>query len=144
MLSINEIMTTDLFTLGANATLAEAESLMKAHRVRHVPIIDDAKKLIGLITQRDILAAEQTGVFVSDVMRQDIYTISQTADMRSAALMLQKHKIGSLPVLQGETLVGIITDSDYVGLAINLLEQLEEIEPDDFDDYDSADAGEDV
>ncbi len=144
MLSINEIMTTDLFTLGANATLAEAESLMKAHRVRHVPIIDDAKKLIGLITQRDILAAEQTGVFVSDVMRQDIYTISQTADMRSAALMLQKHKIGSLPVLRGETLVGIITDSDYVGLAINLLEQLEEIEPDDFDDYDSADAGEDV
>ncbi len=144
MLSINEIMTTDLFTLGANATLAEAESLMKAHRVRHVPIIDDAKKLIGLITQRDILAAEQTGVFVSDVMRKDIYTISQTADMRSAALMLQKHKIGSLPVLRGETLVGIITDSDYVGLAINLLEQLEEIEPDDFDDYDSADAGEDV
>ena len=64
--------------------------------------------------------------------------------MRSAALMLQKHKIGSLPVLQGETLVGIITDSDYVGLAINLLEQMEDIEPDDFDDYDSADAGEDV
>ena len=144
MLNINEIMTTDLFTLGANATLAEAELLMKAHRVRHVPIIDDVKKLIGLITQRDILAAKQTGVFVSDVMRQDIYTISQTADMRSAALMLQKHKIGSLPVLQGETLVGIITDSDYVGLAINLLEQMEEIEPDDFDDYDSADAGEDV
>ena len=109
MLNINEIMTTDLFTLGANATLAEAELLMKAHRVRHVPIIDDVKKLIGLITQRDILAAEQTGVFVSDVMRQNIYTISQTADMRSAALMLQKHKIGSLPVLQGETLVGIIT-----------------------------------
>ena len=144
MLSINEIMTTDLFTLGANATLAEAELLMKARGVRHVPIIDDAKKLIGLITQRDILATEKTGVSVCDVMRQDIYTISSTADMRSAALMLQKHKIGSLPVLQGETLVGIITDSDYVGLAINLLEQMEEIEPDDCDDHDSVDAVDDV
>ncbi len=55
-----------------------------------------------------------------------------------------KHKIGSLPVLQGEKLVGIITDSDYVGLAINLLEQMEAIEPDDFDDYDAADATDEV
>ncbi len=140
MLSINEIMTTDLFTLQADASLAEAEHLMKEHRVRHIPIIDDANKLLGLITQRDILASASTGASVGDVMRRDIYTISETADMRAAALMLQKHKIGSLPVVQDDRLVGIITDSDYVGLAINLLEQMEEIEPDDFDDYDSADA----
>jgi len=140
MLSINEIMTTDLFTLQAEASLAEAEQLMKEHRVRHIPIIDDANKLLGLITQRDILASASTGASVGDVMRRDIYTISETADMRAAALMLQKHKIGSLPVVQDDRLVGIITDSDYVGLAINLLEQMEEIEPDDFDDYDSADA----
>ena len=144
MLSIREIMTTDLFTLEASATLAGAEQLMKTHRVRHIPIIDVEKRLIGLITQRDILAADKTGIFVSDVMRQDLYTISQTADMRAAALMLQKHKIGSLPALQGEKLVGIITDSDYVGLAINLLEQMEAIEPDDFDDYDAADATDEV
>ena len=117
---------------------------MKTYRVRHIPIIDVEKRLIGLITQRDILAADKTGIFVSDVMRRDLYTISQTADMRAAALMLQKHKIGSLPVLQGEKLVGIITDSDFVGLAINLLEQMEAIEPDDFDDYDAADATDEV
>ena len=142
MLSIREIMTTDLFTLEASATLAGAEQLMKTHRVRHIPIIDVEQRLIGLIPQRDILASDKTDIFVSDVMRRDLYTISQTADMRAAALMLQKHKIGSLPVLQGEKLVGIITDSDYVGLAINLLEQMETIEPDDVDDYDAADATE--
>ena len=144
MLSIREIMTTDLFTLEASATLAGAEQLMKTHRVRHIPIIDVEQRLIGLIPQRDILASDKTGIFVSDVMRRDLYTISQAADMRAAALMLQKHKIGSLPVLQGEKLVGIITDSDYVGLAINLLEQMEAIEPDDFDDYDAADATDEV
>ena len=53
-------------------------------------------------------------------------------------------KIGSLPVLQGEQLVGLITYSDYVGQAINLLEQMEAIEPDDFDDYDAADATDEV
>ena len=144
MLSIREIVTSDLFTLETSVTLAVAKQLMKTHRVRHIPIIDVEKRLIGLITQRDILAADKTGIFVSDVMRRDLYTISQTADMRAAALMLQKHKIGSLPVLQGEKLVGIITDSDYVGLAINLLEQMEAIEPDDVDDYDAADATDEV
>ena len=45
MLSIREIMTTDLFTLEASATLAGAEQLMKTHRVRHIPIIDVEKRL---------------------------------------------------------------------------------------------------
>lgn len=84
MLSIREIMTTELFTLEANATLAGVEQLMKIHWVRLIPIIDDKKRLIGLITQRDILAADKTGIFVSDVMRRDLYTISKTADMRAA------------------------------------------------------------
>ena len=84
MLSIREIMTTELFTLEANATLTGVEQLMKIHWVRLIPIIDDKKRLIGLITQRDILAADKTGIFVSDVMRRDLYTISKTADMRAA------------------------------------------------------------
>ena len=45
MLSIREIMTTDLFTLEASATLAGAEQLMKTHRIRHIPIIDVEKRL---------------------------------------------------------------------------------------------------
>lgn len=139
MLSIDKIMTTDLFTLHKDDSLADAEQLMRAHRVRHIPIIDDEKHLIGLITQRDILAANLSDANVADVMRREIYTISETADMRSAALMLQNHKIGSLPVTREGVLVGIITDTDYVGLAINLLEQMEEAEQQDFDDDDSAD-----
>ena len=140
MLSINEIMTTDLFTLQVQDTLADAALLMREHRIRHVPVVDDSGELLGLITQRDLLAANSAGTTTGDIMRREIHTVSEADDMRSAALILQKYKIGSLPVTSNGKLVGIITDSDYVGLAINLLEQMEEVEPEDFDDYDSADA----
>jgi CBS domain-containing protein len=144
MMSINEIMTVNPITLGQNATLDEAGSLMRKHRIRHVPIVGEDKELLGLITQRDLLAvgsAEADGHAVKEIMRRKVYTVSEESDMRSAALMMQEHKIGALPVLQDKKLVGIITDSDYVALAINLLEQLNEFEPEEIDDYDDLDLG---
>ena len=144
MMSINEIMTVNPITLGPNATLDEAGSLMREHRIRHVPIVGEDKELLGLITQRDLLAvgSDQTDSNgVHEIMRRKVYTVSEESDMRSAALMMQEYKIGALPVLRDEKLVGIITDSDYVALAINLLEQLDEFEPEEIDDYDESDLG---
>ena len=144
MMSISEIMTVNPITLGQNATLDEAGSLMREHRIRHVPIVGEDKELLGLITQRDLLAvgaAQADGNGVHKIMRRKVYTVSEESDMRSAALMMQEYKIGSLPVLQDKKLVGIITDSDYVALAINLLEQLDEFEPEEIDDYDDSDLG---
>ena len=138
MMSINEIMTANPITLGQNATLEEAGLLMREHRIRHVPIVGENKELLGLITQRDLLAvssAEADGNAVTEIMRRKVYTVSEESEMRSAALMMQEYKIGALPVLQDKKLVGIITDSDYVALAINLLEQLDEFEPEEIDDY---------
>lgn len=147
MMSINEIMTVNPITLGQDATLHAAGSLMREHRIRHVPIVGEDKELLGLITQRDLLAvgsAEAERNAVTEIMRRKVYTVSEESDMRSAALMMQEHKIGALPVLQDKKLVGIITDSDYVALAINLLEQLDESEPDEIDDYDDMDMGSDM
>jgi CBS domain-containing membrane protein len=144
MMSINEIMTVNPITLGQNATLDEAGSLMREHRIRHVPIVGEDKELLGLITQRDLLAvdsAQVDGNGVTEIMRRKVYTVSEESDMRSAALMMQEYKIGALPVMQDKKLVGIITDSDYVALAINLLEQLDEFEPEEIDDYDDSDLG---
>jgi CBS domain-containing protein len=109
-----------------------------------VPIVGEDKELLGLITQRDLLAvgsAQADGNGVTKIMRRKVYTVSEESDMRSAALMMQEYKIGALPVLQDKKLVGIITDSDYVALAINLLEQLDEFEPEEIDDYDDSDLG---
>lgn len=141
MMSINEIMTADPITLGQDATLDDAGSLMKQHRIRHVPIVTDDMELLGLITQRDLLAVssvESNRNAVKEIMRRKVYTVSESADMRSAALMMQEYKIGALPVLRDDKLVGIITDSDYVALAINLLEQLNEFEIDEIDSYDDS------
>ena len=140
MISLNEIMTPDPVTLAPDVPLKNAGELMRERRIRHIPVTRDGR-LEGLITQRDLLAAasaEDDYSTVADVMRTHVYTVSEDDDMRGAALKMQKHKIGCLPVVADGLLVGIVTDSDYVALAINLLEQLEVYEeaPDDFDDED--------
>ncbi len=148
MLTIDTIMTTDLITVPPSATLAEARELMHDHRIHHLPVVDASDGLVGLLTLTDVLAASDSrlrakdsrmrakNITISEVMTTDIATVEESASLRQAALFLEKHKIGCLPVMNGEKLRGIITDTDFVGVAINLLEQIEESEPvgEDLDD----------
>ncbi len=143
MFTIAEVMNTELFTLTADSSVAAARQLMAEHHIRHIPIVAEGNRLVGLVSQRDVLAAadsslvvspqenstEEAHIEVSSIMSVSVNTIGETASLRGAALYLQKQKIGCLPVVRGETLVGIITDSDFVSVAINLMETLEEQEP---------------
>ena len=152
MFSIDAVMSTGLVTLTPEATLADARSLMHEHRIHHLPVVDANNKLRGLLTLSDLLRASDSSlrdaderihardIRVGDVMVTEVATVSAAASLRQAALFLEKHRIGCLPVMDGETIVGIITDSDFVAVAINLLEQLEDTEPveDSFDDADVA------
>ncbi len=142
MFSIDAIMSTDLVTLPPDATLAEARDVIQTHRIHHIPITDDGR-LVGLVTMTDVLAATDSflrdpdnrlhadEIFVRDVMVTDIATIDEHASLRQAALFIEKHKIGCLPIVTAGELRGIITDTDFVGVAINLLELAEETEPDE-------------
>lgn len=142
MFTLDAIMSTEVITAPPTATLAEARTLMQEHRIRHLPILNEDGELIGLLTQSDVLAASDSflrdesnriaarEITVADVMVTKIVTVSEQASLRRAALFLEQHRIGCLPVLSDDRLVGIITDTDFVGVAINLLEQLEETEPD--------------
>ncbi len=146
MFSIDAIMSTNLITLPPDATLAEARTLMHDNRIHHIPVVD-GERLVGLITLTNVLAATDSflrddnsrihanDIGIRDAMVTDVATVDINASLRHAALFLEKHKIGCLPVLDDEKLVGIITDTDFVAVAINLLEQLEETEPFD-EDYD--------
>ena len=145
MITINEIMTTDLITLPDTATLEDAIRLMTKKNIRHIPVLDDDGKLTGLATQRDILAAtdstlrgkeERTNpvdIALAKVMTKNVVTVDIDVSLRSVALHLQQHKYGCLPVVSKGKLKGIVTDSDFVGVAINLLEQVDAAEqPEDY------------
>jgi len=150
MFSIEAIMSTNLITVSPAATLAEARSLMHDNRIHHIPVVE-GDKLVGLITLTNVLAATDSflrddksrihanEIGIKDAMVTDVATVDVNASLRHAALFLEKHKIGCLPVLDDDKLIGIITDTDFVAVAINLLEQLEETEPDydEFDEFDS-------
>ena len=141
MFNLNAIMTTNVITVPLSASLAEARSLMRENRFHHLPVVNDGGEFIGLLTQTDVLAATDSilrdvenrvrarNIPIEDVMVRNVATIDEHASVRQAALFLEKHHIGCLPVVTGGNLVGIITDTDFVAVAINLLEQLEELEP---------------
>ena len=141
MFNLNEIMSTDVVTVPLSASLAEARSLMRENRFHHLPVVNDGGDFVGLLTQTDVLAATDSilrdaenrlrarNIPIEDVLVRNVVTISENASVRRAALFLEKYRIGCLPVVTKGKLVGIITDTDFVAVAINLLEQLEEFEP---------------
>jgi CBS domain-containing protein len=141
MFSIDAIMSTDLITLTPESTVADARSLMQSNRIHHLPVIDGKDSLVGLVTLTNVLAATDsflrdpenrihaTDLQVKDIMVTDIATIDEHASLRQAAMFIEKHQIGCLPIVTNGKLRGIITDTDFVGVAINLLELAEETEP---------------
>lgn len=143
MFSINSIMTTDLITVGPDDNLETARTLMHDNKIHHLPVVE-GEKLVGLLTLTNVLAATDSflrdensrlharDIPVKNVMIADVATVDRKASLRRAAMFLERHRIGCLPVVSNGKLKGIITDTDFVGVAINLLEQMESVEPDDF------------
>ena len=145
MMTLDTIMSTDLVTIRPDENLAAARALMHDKRIHHLPVVDDQEELIGLVTLTNVLAATDSflrdddsrihakEIDVKDMMVTDVATVDEHASLRQAALFLERHRIGCLPVMSGDKLKVIITDTDFVGVAINLLEQIEETEPVDAD-----------
>ena len=147
MLTVAEIMTREPYTLGPDDSLADARKLMAEHHIRHIPILAGDGSLVGLVSQRDVLAAEDSSlirsaagddapesyVALSALMTSPVQSVEEHAGLRGTALHQQKNRMGCLPVMSGGRLVGIITDSDFVAIAVNLMELLEASEPEEYD-----------
>jgi acetoin utilization protein AcuB len=116
--------------------VAEAQTLMQENKIRHLPILDADKKLVGLITQRSLMQAvpdnlSQFSPFVvnyvlakiqaQNVMVRDVVTIDPDTTIEEAARIMADKKIGCLPVMEGDQLVGIISDSDLFNIMVELL-----------------------
>ena len=148
MITVGNMMSTELYTLKETDSILAARQIMTDNHIRHIPVVDDHGHLVGLVTQRDILAAIissladvgeiqrlefETSVPINQLMQTELVTVHERMGLREAALRMQQQKYGCLPVVSNGQLKGIITDSDFVAVAINLLEQLESTEPVDLD-----------
>lgn len=106
----------DPVTLHANATIGEALRLMKENSIGGIPIIDDANKLVGILTNRDLRFERNQKRLVSEVMTsENLITAPEGTDLKKAEKILQQNKIEKLPVVaKNGKLVGLITYRDIL------------------------------
>src|SRR5665647_2953557 len=134
---VKHLMTTPVVTLFAEQTLPLAEDIMRFKHFRHLPVIDDTRRVVGLISHRDLLAAQisrQThldpdarraihdAVKVSEIMTREVWTVGPDVLASVAATTLLDHKYGCLPVVgKDDELIGIVTERDFVRFASKVL-----------------------
>ena len=135
---VQDLMTRDVVTLYENEDLLLAENVMRLARIRHLPVVrGDA--LVGLVTHRDLLRASvsslagmtrlqdasiKRAIAIPEVMQRDVVTVGPRQPARVAARLMLERKLGCLPVVEEDRrLVGILTEADFVGLALRWLDE---------------------
>lgn len=130
-LKVRDVMTRDVRTVDENGTLSVADELMKVGNFRHVVALDGSGSVTGVISRRDIFHGALAwslglggGGFekilaqypVKQVMSANPVTVDPDAGLAEAAEVMMRHKVGSLPVMDGTQLVGILTEGDFLAL----------------------------
>ena len=128
-LLVEDVMSRDVFTLGRNDKLSVADDVMKQKRIRHIPILDADAELCGIISQRDLFRgillrslgygsrAEQKmldTLSIKDAMHDEVISTSPQTPLADAARLMLTEKVGCLPVVDGNRLVGLISEADFV------------------------------
>ncbi len=134
---VSQLMLTDIFTVQPDDPIALVAELMTWERARCVPVENEQGKLLGLVTQGRILRhlarastdAAEGGTppghaSVSDVMVKaaDLVTVTPDTSAREAAALMREHRIGALPVMQGDHVVALLTQEEFVGFAARVLQ----------------------
>ncbi len=124
-----------LLTVAPDAGLAEAADLIAKHSIRHLPVVR-GDRLVGILTDRDLREAwpsqatslaireiryKMDKVPVSEVMSKPVVTVTPRTPLSEAARLMQERKIGALPVVDAERLVGILTESDLLDTLVDVL-----------------------
>lgn len=132
---VQELMTSPATTVTPEDTALTAFRRMRAGRFRHLPVVQDGDHLVGILTDRDLRQLqpvhvdEETSenwlhrlelITVDDIMTPDPLTGWPEMPIEEAARMLYQAKVGSLPIVAGGTLVGIITDTDIFRAFVDL------------------------
>lgn len=136
-MKVKDVMTGHPITIDADALVSAALALMRTRRVRHLPVLDGAETLVGIVTDRDLrhaalapaldeylsIAAHRRlrqisetlgNLRVKDVMTWSVVTTGPEAPLTYAALIMFESRVGSLPVMEHGRLVGMLTEQDVL------------------------------
>lgn len=127
-LSVGDFMTRELVTVQETDDLALAEQMLRLGSIRHLPVVRGGR-LVGLVTQRDLLRAAARparSTPVSDIMVREPTTVAPETPLVHAARTMLARKFGCLPVCGPDgALVGIITEADFVRFAADMVQDLD-------------------
>jgi len=116
-------------TIQSDALARGAAEMMRTRRIRHLPVTDGDGRLVGIVTDRDLrqvifdpriqaraggLAKALGAVTVRDLMTWAVVTVRPDTRLRDAARLMRERKVGALPVVQGERVVGILSETDVL------------------------------
>ncbi|MEW6771326.1 MAG: CBS and ACT domain-containing protein [Bacillota bacterium] len=131
---VHDCMTANPITITRDTPIFQALEIVQNRKIRHLPVVRDGK-LIGLVTERGLLKVSPSPastlsvyelnyilakVTVAEAMIKDPITVGPDLPIEEAALLMREHKVGCLPVVEGNKLVGILTQTDMVEALVNL------------------------
>ncbi len=133
---VRDWMTKDPLVVSPKTSVEEAIRLMRQNRLRHLPVVKKKKRLVGIVTQTDLLQASPSPATslsvweinfllakmqVRDAMTKPVIVVEEECPLEEAALVMAEHKIGCLPVVRDDRLVGIITETDLFNIFVEQL-----------------------
>ncbi|WP_298518472.1 CBS domain-containing protein [uncultured Methanobrevibacter sp.] len=127
-MQIKNLMSEDLITIDKDQNLSDALKLLRKHNVSRLPVTNN-KELVGIISERDIAnklgsskyeSMPASRLHISSVMVKDVITVPQTMQLGEVAKLMLEKGIGSVPVMDGDKMVGIVSKADFVTLAVGI------------------------
>ncbi|MFN7034750.1 MAG: CBS domain-containing protein [Bellilinea sp.] len=133
---VGERMSTPVLTIEPDVPVQDALARMRKDKVRRYPVVDKRGKLIGIVTNTDLMNAQPSEattlsvweinyllskITVERVMTKQVIVTQEDCPIEEAARIMADNKIGGLPVMRGESLVGIITETDLFNILLEML-----------------------
>lgn len=122
---VKEIMKNKVITLSPADIIGRAKLLMFENGIRHLPVVDINQKVVGLVTRSDIYNyfqanGEENRTLIQNIMNKNVITGHPLDFVEEVSAIFYEHKIGCLPIVQDEILVGIITETDMLHTFVKL------------------------
>ena len=136
-IKVDDVYTRNPVTVGPETSAPDARKLMEEHDIRRLPVVQDGK-LVGIVTLTDLLKAAPSPatilsiwelnylldkIKVGELMTREVVTATPDTELQTVAKIMADRKIGGIPVVEGDKVVGIITESDVFRALVKLLEE---------------------